>query len=160
MESMQQVLGADGLDKLPFQLQWWTADDVLAQCELLKGLEPAEAASRFVEAVRERTEREDLSALCTVEGPMKLQVLYRASPVGALGMGGNVWEWTGDDYLPYMVSNQADPSRDQAQLKVIRGGSFMSMSPWEFRSAARSAMPPDARVSDVGVRCAWSGGDP
>jgi formylglycine-generating enzyme len=53
------------------------------------------------------------------------------SPVGAFGstasgltdMGGNVWEWTADTYRLYEGNRM--PFRDDPDLRVIRGGSFL-----------------------------------
>ncbi|MFN8606488.1 MAG: SUMF1/EgtB/PvdO family nonheme iron enzyme [Vulcanimicrobiota bacterium] len=46
-----------------------------------------------------------------------------ASPVGALDMAGNVYEWTSSVYAPYPGSIKTDP-RMNGLRRVIRGGSF------------------------------------
>ncbi|MBS2039059.1 SUMF1/EgtB/PvdO family nonheme iron enzyme [bacterium] len=46
-----------------------------------------------------------------------------ASPVGALDMAGNVYEWTSSIYAPYPGSSHVDP-RMNGLRHVIRGGSF------------------------------------
>ena len=64
-----------------------------------------------------------------------------ASPVGALDLAGNVWEWVADKY-------DEDPKR-----RVVRGGSCCSyfVPP---RAPNRNAWAPEYRDADLGFRCA------
>ncbi len=66
-----------------------------------------------------------------------------ASPVGALDMVGNVWEWTS-------TALDGDPSR-----RIIRGGSWTD-SPSEARASFRIWSDPTHRRSAGGFRCAKS----
>ena len=93
-------------------------------------------------------------------GPMPAGALPAgASPCGALGMLGDVWEWTASDFGPYR-GFVAHPYREYSEVffgpdyKVLRGGS------WATR--ARVATPcfrnwdlPQRRQIFSGVRLAW-----
>lgn len=88
------------------------------------------------------------------------------SPYGVYDMTGNVWEWTASEYNPY--PGNASPDRRYGKgLKVNRGLSFMGLGhfPPEIyqemlrivaRASYRSYDFPDARLPDVGFRCARS----
>ena len=65
-----------------------------------------------------------------------------ASPCGALDMAGNVWQWCEDRY---------DTEHD---WRVVRGGSWSSTNPVDFRAASRLRDDPVYRGSDLGFRCA------
>lgn len=72
-----------------------------------------------------------------------------ASPCGALDMVGNVWEWT---------SNLADddtitvsPSKEPAEIAVLRGGSWFS-GPEEVNGVARRAKEPNGYSPAIGFR--------
>jgi len=93
-------------------------------------------------------------------GPMPAGALPAgASPCGALGMLGDVWEWTASDFAPYR-GFVAHPYPEYSEVffgpdyKVLRGGS------WATR--ARVATPcfrnwdlPQRRQIFSGVRLAW-----
>ena len=68
-----------------------------------------------------------------------------ASPVGALDMAGNVWEWTTGCY-------EHDEAADTCALAPVRGGSWRSHIT-ELRIANRAGLPPLTRADDVGFRC-------
>jgi formylglycine-generating enzyme required for sulfatase activity len=57
---------------------------------------------------------------------------------GVADMAGNVWEWTGSEYVK--------------DSKVVRGASF-SYEAWRLRSAFRSGFRPWGRSGDLGFRC-------
>jgi formylglycine-generating enzyme required for sulfatase activity len=79
-----------------------------------------------------------------------------ASPYGALGMSGNVWEWVNDWYDAnyYDVSAYSNPSGPvSGSYKVLRGGSW-SGYPNDVRAASRVSGTPDVTYAGIGFRCA------
>lgn len=79
-----------------------------------------------------------------------------ASPVGALDMAGNVWEWTGDHFDPsfYADSPRENPiGAASGHERVLRGGSWISY-PFMLRTAYRGHHTPDTRHNYSGFRCA------
>ena len=80
-----------------------------------------------------------------------------ASPCGALGLAGNVWEWTASLYRPYPYAE--DDGREAPDLggaRVVRGGSFIHGAR-EIRCSYRHGMLPGVRDPYVGFRVC--GGD-
>ncbi|MDS4042074.1 MAG: SUMF1/EgtB/PvdO family nonheme iron enzyme, partial [Candidatus Competibacter sp.] len=68
------------------------------------------------------------------------------SPVGALDMSGNVWEWCLNEYdNPRNVAPAGDARR------VVRGGSWDNLQA-DARAGHRGDAPPNDRVDDAGVR--------
>jgi formylglycine-generating enzyme required for sulfatase activity len=71
-----------------------------------------------------------------------------ASPVGALDLSGNVWEWCLNEYdNPRNVAPAGDARRG------VRGGAWSSNQPFA-RAACRDGYAPDYRYSLVGFRLA------
>lgn len=90
-----------------------------------------------------------------------------ASPLGALDMAGNVWEWVQDWYDADYYSNMpaADPpGPERGRFRGVRGSSWAESSFEGFvlsaRSANRAWQLPDARGPDIGFRCAVSSQTP
>jgi formylglycine-generating enzyme required for sulfatase activity len=94
---------------------------------------------------------------CNREGPVAVGSLPDgASPYGALDMAGNVWEWTADWYAPDYYAAAADrdpPGPLDGTQKVIRGGAF-NAPPRSLSTSYRSRSRPDARLKNLGFRCA------
>lgn len=76
------------------------------------------------------------------------------SAIGVQDLGWGHWEWVQDWYAPYPASGGAG-GPEHGTRKVQRGGSWSAADPIDHRTSARQAMPPDTRVFDVGMRCAW-----
>lgn len=72
-----------------------------------------------------------------------------ASPFGVMGLSGNVAEWTSDGYLKRFAEGYLPP----IEMKIIRGGSWLSKDPNELRCASRGYQPDDG-FTFVGFRVA------
>ena len=83
----------------------------------------------------------------------------RKSPVGALNMAGNVWEWTasafpvGERELADMKKNLQGAAFSQNWFS-IKGGSFSPRGSAGFRLYLRRGFPEDQRSGVIGFRCA------
>ena len=77
--------------------------------------------------------------------------------VGALGMVGNIWEWTTSIYdqsrfsFPFKVDGR-DNINDYRE-RVLRGGSW-NRSEFTIRATTRLRYAPDYNNFDIGFRCA------
>lgn len=79
-----------------------------------------------------------------------------ASPVGALDMAGNVWEWTSslDASYPYLAADGREQP-DGPGRRIMRGGCYAN--PHGFaRCACRFRLPPTASNEFTGLRLAAS----
>jgi iron(II)-dependent oxidoreductase len=80
------------------------------------------------------------------------------SPIGCLGMIGDVWEWTATDFGPY-PGYESFPYREYSEVffgpehKVLRGGSWASRS-IAIRNTFRNWDLPIRRQIFSGFRCA------
>ena len=90
-----------------------------------------------------KVESVDDSCLIQIGG-----ISHKANPFGLYYMHGNVCEWTRSDYLPYPYR---DNSKEQAEYKVVRGGSFIER-PKFSTSYSRKGFYPYQRVFNVGFR--------
>jgi formylglycine-generating enzyme required for sulfatase activity len=82
--------------------------------------------------------------------------LNNASPIGALDMAGNVWEWVADWFkADYYAQNVNDNPKgpEKADQRVIRGGSFTN-APYDLRVTKRIKEDAGRSNRDVGFRCA------
>jgi formylglycine-generating enzyme required for sulfatase activity len=80
-----------------------------------------------------------------------------ASPFSVLDLAGNVAEWTLDRWGEVLPAGSVrDPSGPrEGDLRVVRGGSFVSDSD-DVRATAREGVHPDEARFDVGFRCVRS----
>ena len=141
----------------------WFEADALARAHgarLPTEFEWEKAATWDQEAGEARTERAPRNLDQGLLGPAPAGAYPDgASPCGALGMLGDVWEWTASDFRGY-DGFVAHPYREYSEVffgdeyKVLRGGS------WATR--ARVATPtfrnwdlPQRRQIFAGVRLAW-----
>jgi formylglycine-generating enzyme required for sulfatase activity len=77
-----------------------------------------------------------------------------ASWIGALDLGGNVWEWTSSLGLPYpydQADGRENPQRPGA--RVIRGGSWIDAAS-SAHTSGRNQFDPALTNVNVGFRCA------
>ncbi len=80
----------------------------------------------------------------------------RPNAFGLYDVLGNVWEWVNDWYDPGYYQNsppQNPPGPPNAQLRVIRGGSWNDF-PWVVRVSARQGVFPAYLNTNLGFRCA------
>jgi iron(II)-dependent oxidoreductase len=82
-----------------------------------------------------------------------------ASACGALGMLGDLWEWTASDFTPY-PGFEVFPYPEYSEIffggdyKVLRGGSWATR-PRVARCSFRNWDDPTRRQIFAGFRCAW-----
>lgn len=73
---------------------------------------------------------------------------FALGPYGLADMGGNVWEWTSNNYAADYSQVPSDAAR------AVRGGCWSSVHAAGVRGASRDGAPPSLRGSIVGFRCA------
>jgi iron(II)-dependent oxidoreductase len=71
---------------------------------------------------------------------------------GAYQLIGNVWEWTGDDFL--WIAALVDQESKESLLKTIRGGAFDTYFDNQATSQFASGESPLGRKHNIGFRCA------
>jgi formylglycine-generating enzyme required for sulfatase activity len=80
-----------------------------------------------------------------------------ASWVGAYDLSGNIWEWVNDWYGSYSAGQQTNPQGPvSGDYRVLRGGSWGHLNPYNLRGAHRSGADPSVVDISIGFRCARS----
>ena len=74
------------------------------------------------------------------------------TPEGVCDLGGNVYEWTQDSFLPYGASRQNHANRPTTPLRAVRGGCWNS-KPFQLRCTHRRGLFPESQMEIVGFRC-------
>ncbi|MBX7257503.1 MAG: SUMF1/EgtB/PvdO family nonheme iron enzyme [Candidatus Hydrogenedentes bacterium] len=75
-----------------------------------------------------------------------------ATPDGIQDMGGNVYEWTSDWFLPYDPAKREAAAQSGPPKRAVRGGAWNSPVQ-ELRCSARKGLFPETRLPTVGFRC-------
>jgi len=74
------------------------------------------------------------------------------TPEGVCDLGGNVYEWTRDPFLPYAELRRGDGPPKAAPRCAVRGGCWNS-APEEIRCTHRKGLFPETKAPTVGFRC-------
>jgi serine/threonine protein kinase len=80
------------------------------------------------------------------------------TPDGIYDLGGNVYEWTLDGFVPYNPKNGGDNTKSKDPRRVVRGGSWHS-DVFELRATNRKGLFPETRLTTVGFRCTLNEAD-
>lgn len=78
----------------------------------------------------------------------------RPNAWGLYDMLGNVWEWTGDGYVPHPTQSVTDPTGSApGRVRAVRGGSWYGGEGY-LRFASRAGSTLNTRDNGIGFRCA------
>jgi hypothetical protein len=130
------------LDALGHRILAWPASAVVELCGKYGELPPGPMWPSLDKEVTQRASTFHASpptSLCLREAAAPPSKLINVHPLGVMGLGGNVAEWTTD--------------LDADQGAVVSGGSWMSVSWDELKIATTQSMPRQASSPDIGVRC-------
>lgn len=90
--------------------------------------------------------------------PDPRNLYFDDSPFGVRGLGGSLWEWVEDVFVPGAGPGAGvPPDAPPDAPRVQRGGSYLEPEPEGLRAAIRVGVAPDTKLEDVGFRCVWSG---
>ena len=74
------------------------------------------------------------------------------TPDGIYDMGGNVYEWMSDPFVPYSMRLSGPVQAGQSPLRTVRGGCWKS-PPGELRCSFRKGVFPESQLDSIGFRC-------
>ncbi|HOV73192.1 MAG TPA: bifunctional serine/threonine-protein kinase/formylglycine-generating enzyme family protein [Candidatus Hydrogenedentes bacterium] len=74
------------------------------------------------------------------------------TPEGIYDMGGNVYEWTLDAFVPYKTAIEGRMEESRTPLRSVRGGCWNSPAQ-DIRCTHRKGLFPESRLNTVGFRC-------
>ncbi len=127
-------------------------DQILGMCRRVVDLPSAEKRKVIEAMLLERPTPTEVPE-CTATGPRYPSDVRLRNPEGIDGLSGNVAEWTTDPYVAYPGHAPLPPAPD---ARVVRGGSWLAETVWEWRGAARMPAAATAKLPDIGFRCVWS----